>query len=287
MAVAVSAKSLILDLLSTLRRGSMPVRALVEAAALLGVAEGSVRVALTRLLAAGLVERDERGSYRLGAGAQAVSERVAGWRRLDERVRAWNGAWLAVLAAVPSGRAAVPSGRGVRAAHARALRLLGFRELARGVAVRPDNLAGGIDAVRAELARLGLAPGAIVAALRELDEITEARARSLWDAGALVAGYRRGVRSLDTSWRRLATRSEPDAMVESFRLGGAMLRLLALDPLLPEPIVPAAERAAFVEAMRRYDEAGRACWSAFLARHGVRHRRAPADTSALVRGGLP
>jgi phenylacetic acid degradation operon negative regulatory protein len=219
---------------------------------------------------------------------------VAGWRRLDERVRAWNGAWLAVLAAVPSGRAAVPSGRGAvpsgrgaRAAHARALRLLGFRELARGVAVRPDNLAGGIDAVRAELARLGLAPGAIVAALRELDEITEARARSLWDAGALVAGYRRGVRSLDTSRRRLATRSEPDAMVESFRLGGAMLRLLALDPLLPEPIVPAAERAAFVEAMRRYDEAGRACWSAFLARHGVRHRRAPADTSALVRGGLP
>jgi phenylacetic acid degradation operon negative regulatory protein len=308
MAAAVSAKSLILDLLSTLRRGSMPVRALVEAAALLGVAEGSVRVALTRLLAAGLVERDERGSYRLGAGAQAVSERVAGWRRLDERVRAWNGAWLAVLAAVPSsraavpsgraavpsgraavpsGRGAVPSGRGARAAHARALRLLGFRELARGVAVRPDNLAGGIDAVRAELARLGLAPGAIVAALRELDEITEARARSLWDAGALVAGYRRGVRSLDTSRRRLATRSGPDAMVESFRLGGAMLRLLALDPLLPEPIVPAAERAAFVQAMRRYDDAGRACWSAFLARHGVRHRRAPADTSALVRGGLP
>jgi len=278
----VSAKSLILDLLSTLRRGSMPVRALVEAAALFDVAEGSVRVALTRLLAEGLVERDERGSYRLGAGAQAVSERVAGWRRLDERVRAWNGAWLAVLAG-GSGR---PVARSAARGHARALRLLGFRELARGVSLRPDNLSGGIDAVRAELARLGLAPGAIVAELRELDAVSEARARGLWDAEALVAGYRRGVRALDTSRRRLPARAAAEAMVESFRLGGAMLRQLALDPLLPEPIVPAGERAAFADAMRRYDEAGRACWFAFLARHGVRHRRAPADTSALVRGGL-
>jgi phenylacetic acid degradation operon negative regulatory protein len=280
VAEAVSSRSLILDLLSTLRRGSMPVRALVEAAALFGIAEGSVRVALTRLLREGLVERDERGSYRLGAGAQAVSERVAGWRRLAERVRAWDGAWLAVLAARPARRSAA---RG----HARALRLLGFRELARGVALRPDNLSGGIEAVRAELARLGLAPGAVVCELRELDAVSDARARALWDADELVAGYRRGVRELDTSRRRLATRPEAEAMVESFLLGGAMLRRLALDPLLPEPIVPAAERAAFAEAMRSYDDAGRACWSAFLARHGVRHRRAPADTSALVRGGLP
>lgn len=284
MADAVSARSLILDLLSTLRRGAMPVRALVEAGALFELAEGSVRVALTRLLAEGLVERDERGSYRLGAGAQAVTERVAGWRRLDERLRAWDGAWLAVFGAQPSGRAAR---RSARTTHARALRLLGFRELAPGVALRPDNLAGGIDAVRAELARLGLAAGAIAAELRALDPVTGARARGLWDADGLVAGYRRGVRDLDASRRRLPARGEAEAMVESFRLGGAMLRRLALDPLLPEPIVPARERAALVEAMRRYDEAGRACWAPFLARHGVRHRRAPADTRALARGGLP
>src|SRR5690606_37367206 len=279
MADAIPAKSLILDLLSTLRRGSMPVRALVEAGALFGIAEGSVRVALTRLLAEGRVERDERGSYRLGEKALAVSERVAGWRRIEERVRPWNGAWLAVLAA--------PGGRAAQRGSARALRLLGFRELARGVAVRPDNLAGGIDGVRAELGRLGLAPGAIVAELRALDDVSEARARGLWDAAALVADYRRNARTLEASLRRLATCSEAEAMVESFRVGGAALRALALDPLLPEPIVPAAERAAFVDAMRRYDEAGRACWAAFLARHGVRHRRAPAHTRAFARGGLP
>ena len=74
-------------------------------------------------------------------------------------------------------------------------------------------------------------------------------------------------------------------MIESFRLGGAAIRQLTLDPLLPEPIVPGDERSALVAAMRRYDAAGRSCWAAFLTRHGVRHRSAPADTRAHALGG--
>ena len=50
-------KSLILDLLATLREGSMPVRALVSAGALFGVGENNVRVSLARLYASGRVER--------------------------------------------------------------------------------------------------------------------------------------------------------------------------------------------------------------------------------------
>lgn len=275
-----TARSLLLDLLSTLRRGSMPVRALVEAGALFGIAEGSMRVALTRGLADGLLERDERGAYRLGDRASAVAERVASWRRLDARVRSWSGGWLAAIATGPA------NGRPAQRRHARALRLLGFRELTRGVAVRPDNLAGGIEATRAEGTRFGLAPGSIVCELHALDAVSEARARTLWNADELVEGYRRTQRALDASAGRLAALPDAAAMVESFRLGGAALRQLTLDPLLPEPIVPADERAALVAAMRRYDAAGRSCWSAFLARHGVRHRSAPADTRAHALGGL-
>ena len=129
-----TARSFVLDLLSTLRRGAMPVRALVEAAGLFDIAEGSVRVALTRLTADGLVERDERGSYRLGAAAEPVRKRVAAWRDLPSQVRAWSGTWLGVVGA----------GRGGD----RALRMLGFRPLGKAIAVRPDNLAGGIARVR-------------------------------------------------------------------------------------------------------------------------------------------
>jgi phenylacetic acid degradation operon negative regulatory protein len=278
----VSARSLVLDLLSTLRRGAMPVRALVEAAALFGIAPGSVRVALSRLLAEGRIERDLRGSYRLGRAAVAVHERVASWRRLEERVRPWReGEWLAVVARRPA-----PAGAGrVRRRHARALRMLGFRPLERGLEVRPDNLAGGIARVREDLARLGLAPGALVCELRGLDALTEARARALWNARDLVAGYRRHRRAIAASARRLPGRPEPEAMTESFERGGAVLRLLAFDPLLPEPIVPAGERAALVEAMRRYDDLGRAAWRGFLAEFGVLPRSAALDTRAIAGRG--
>ena len=57
-----------LDLLSTLPRGAMPVRALVAAGDLFGISENSVRVTLARLLADRLVARDDRGAYRLGPG---------------------------------------------------------------------------------------------------------------------------------------------------------------------------------------------------------------------------
>src|SRR5258706_14729642 len=94
-----TAKSLILDLLSTLKGRSMPVRALVVGAELFQIEENSLRVALARLLAEGTIERDERGEYRMGAAAQAVQQEVVSWRRLEERLLPWNGGWIGVSSA--------------------------------------------------------------------------------------------------------------------------------------------------------------------------------------------
>jgi len=272
--VTPTAKSLTLDLLSTLPGSTMPVGALVEAAALFGIQENALRVALARLRAAGQVERDERGRYRLGTAAQPIDRRVTSWRRAAERVRPWDGGWLGVHTA---GLAPRPSERQLRR-RGRALRFLGFETLVPGLALRPDNLRGGVASVREELHALGLEAGALVFELGALDPATEARARGLWDVAALCAGYRQSLADLAASERRLQVASEADAMVESFLLGGRVLRQLVLDPLLPEPVVPTAERDALVEAMRRYDRLGRACWAPFMERHGAVGRRAPADT---------
>jgi hypothetical protein len=89
-----------------------------------------------------------------------------------------------------------------------------------------------------------------------------------------------------------------DAMVETFRLGGQVIRQLVLDPLLPEEMAPAAPREALAAQMRDYDEFGRGCWAEFLAKHGVSRRRTPADlrvvegteqrvSAALLRGMHP
>ena len=66
-------------------------------------------------------------------------------------------------------------------------------------------------------------------------------------------------------------------MGESFSLGGDVLRQIVLDPLLPEPIVPALERRRLGEAMRRYDRLGRACWAGRLGSGNRAPERTPAD----------
>lgn len=284
-----SAKSLVLDLLSTLRRGAMPVRALVEAGALFGIEGNSVRVALARLLAGGLVERDERGLYRMGAGAGEIQGRVAAWRHLGDRMRTWNGDWIGVHGAGDAGPTA-----GARRRGERALRFLGFRALAPGLDVRPDNLAGGSAVARETLRGLGLANDALVFALRDLGPEAEARAARLWDVPALRRAARASRAALEKSARRLPRLSGPEAMRESFLVGGHVLRQLALDPLLPPEIQPGAEREDLVAAMERYDRLGRAAWAGFLESFGVLPGRSAHDvrmidaaTTLAAAGGNP
>jgi len=274
--VSPSPRSLILNLLQTLGRASAPVRALVSAASLFGIAENSLRVALARLRADGLVESDARGSYRLGPAARAVSQEVRSWRQLEEKLMPWPGGWVAAH----TGRLERGTAR-ERERRARALRLLGFRPFASGVELRPDNLVGGVARVRERLADLGVAGPALVFRIDELDKAAEADARSLWDGPALVASYRVMTASLDESASRLPELPREAAMAESFQVGGRALRQLALDPLLPEPIVPAAERRALLEAMDRYDRLGRRLWAGWLGGEA----ELPADLPAGVNPG--
>jgi phenylacetic acid degradation operon negative regulatory protein len=278
-----TAKSLILDLLSTLRRGTMPVGALVEAGALFGIAANNVRVALARLLAAGVVLRDRRGRYRLGPKAEPVERRVGSWREIDRATRAWSGDWIGIHHLAPA--AARRTGDRDRS---RALRLLGFRALAPGLSVRPDNLREGVEGVRQEALALGLPESDLVVGLHDLAPGDEARARSLWDVGALRASYRARLRDIEASEARLGRLGEErsgsaeDAMVETFLLGGSIIRELVLDPLLPEAICPGDERRALVESLRRYDRLGRTAWAGFLRRFDVPHIRTPLDSHLAI-----
>jgi phenylacetic acid degradation operon negative regulatory protein len=278
-----TAKSLILDLLSTLRRGSMPVRALVAAGKFFGIAENSLRVALARLLAGGLVERDERGQYRAGSRAETLDRWIKRWRTIDEGMRPWDGTWVAALGVnVRAPRRASSDEQNPL----RALRFLAFRELVPGVHVRPDNLAGGVAGIREQLHTLGLPPDVVVGALRELDGLTAARVRRLWDVRALRRSYRDTVAALAASEARLPDLPPHEAMVESFLLGGRTIRQLVLDPLLPESLVPAAERAALIAAMRRYDRVGRASWASFMRGFDILpEARAPVDLRSVERVG--
>src|SRR5262249_56834459 len=126
------------------------------------------------------------------------------------------------------------------------------------------SLKGGVDSVRSQLQALGLEPRAPVCGLTEFDVAFETRARALWDTAALLLGYARMRARLEDSAERLGLLDPREAMVESFLLGGQAIRQLVLDPLLPEPILPAGELTKLVDAMRHYDRLGRDCWKAFM-----------------------
>jgi phenylacetic acid degradation operon negative regulatory protein len=252
----ISAKRVVLDLLTAADSHQGSVANLVAAGDVLGIDANNTRVAVTRLVAAGTLELVERGEYRLGAATRALTEQVTSWRELERRVRRWDGGWACVqLAAL---------GRSDRAAlrrRERALRLLGFRELARDFAVRPDNLVGGVAALRAQLGELGVAAPAVVFRASELDDATDARARGLWDADRLTQTYRQTTARIDrflVAVKELVPRA---AAREAFTFGGDVLRMITFDPRLPEPLVDVGARRGLVEAMTRLDVVGRRLWA--------------------------
>jgi phenylacetic acid degradation operon negative regulatory protein len=275
-AVNPTAKSLILDLLSTVPSKSMPVRALIAAGGLFGIDANAIRVAAARLVSEGLVESDERGAYRAAPKAEALLAYVADWRTVEDRVRAWDGAWIGALTS------ALPRSQRARVrASERALHYLGFRDLGTGLAIRPHNLADGTRASRERLAALGLDPRVAVFEIRNAATAFEESARGLWDTERLNRRYRDLRATIEASAARVARLPKPKAMAESFLVGGSAIRALVLDPLLPEPLVSVADRRRLVAAMKGYDRLGRQCWSEFMREHGAPYLRAPHDVRAL------
>lgn len=251
-------RNLVLNLLLGAGGEALSARTAVAACALFGIRENSVRVALVRLAAAGLVEAAGRGTYRLGPSAAQLASDVATWRRAGERVRDWDGGWIAVHSG-PLGR----SDRSALRARSRAMDLLGLRELERGLSLRPDNLVGGVATARERLFRLGLESGAAVFRASELDAGRDRRARLLWDGDALSQGYRETRRRL-VDWLDHAPALELEvAAREAFLLGHDAIRQLIFDPLLPAPLVDTDARREFIDAVVRFDGAGQAIWKRF------------------------
>lgn len=259
----VSAKTVVLEVLSageSIFDGALPVRALVQAASVFGIAENSVRVAIVRLRAEGLLESPGRGEYRLGPSAQVVNEKIHGWRTVSSRLSQWDGSWAAVFTADLS-RTDRPALR----RRLRALRYLGFEELKAGLFLRPNNLRPGIDGLRRELVALGLEPEASVFRMEELNPEQEDRARALWDSPGLEQTYSKLHGDLKVSMDRLEQLPLNDSVREAFLLGREGIRHVVLDPLLPEPLVDADKRSTMVNVLQSYCDQGLHLWARFLA----------------------
>ncbi|MDP2769520.1 MAG: PaaX family transcriptional regulator C-terminal domain-containing protein [Giesbergeria sp.] len=254
----VQPKHLLLELLLASGDDALPVSHAVAAGAVFGLSENHVRVTLARLAAQDMVLTTERGAYRLGPAARSLAQDVANWRSTAQRLRPWNGQYVAVHCG-----ALARSDRNATQQRERALHLLGFAELQRDFYVRPDNIEPDIAAIRKRLHALGLEPQAVVCGCTSLDAATEAAVDLLWDGAALNHAYRATQQRLEAWLAGAAHLPTPQAARESFFLGGAAIRQLVYDPLLPEPMVDGALRQTFIDSVHAFDAAGRAIWNRF------------------------
>ncbi|MBN7796891.1 PaaX family transcriptional regulator C-terminal domain-containing protein [Parahaliea mediterranea] len=255
-----SATELVLDLLEGHASHRLPVQKLVRAASLFDIRPQAVRVALTRLARQGRVESPARGVYALQTRGSTLLQDVEAWLRREERAVTWNGYWVGV-----SDAGAPRTQRTRWRRHLRALALRGFRELAPGLHLRPDNLRGGVPALRGELDSLGLAPEALTYGVTELDEVHRERARHLWDTDGLERRYLELLSALAQSRRALERGPLERAARDSLLLGHEAIRAILYDPLLPDQMMAGRARADLIARMREYQQWARGVWSAFLA----------------------
>lgn len=178
-----------------------------------GIKESTLRVALTRMVAAGDLIRSADG-YRLSDRLLARQRRQDD--AIDPRTRAWHGDWVVLIVT------SVGTDARTRAALRNSLYDKRFGELREGVWMRPDNL--DID--------LGSDVAARVRVLKARDDAPVELAGQLWDLPAWAAT---GHRLLDELTRKDQAADVPGRFVAA----AATVRHLLTDPMLPAGLLPA------------------------------------------------
>lgn len=251
----VSARTLVLSLMSVPGRRPQTLAYLSRAGGLFGMEPTAIRMAVTRLVKEGLLESVERGVYATGPKAAAFTAEISDWRNAPARTRAWTGGWIGVL----TNHLGRTDRKDLRA-RMRALRLYGFAQAEAGLWVRPDNLRLSLGDLRAALLRIGLQDDALLIAICETALPASADWRDLWSTNDLKTTYEGAIAAMQASRKAAAKLPADDAARETLLIGQSVIRTINLDPLLPEDIGDAALFRQMVSEMDAYDRFGRTCW---------------------------
>jgi phenylacetic acid degradation operon negative regulatory protein len=196
----------------------LPGRVLVRAAALFGISEGTARVALSRMVAAGELSTDD-GVYSL-VGPRLLERQARQSISRRAKTRRWNGRWLLAVVTAERRDAADRSELRERLGAAR------LAELREGVWVRPDNIDVAWPNVVSEHCTIvsdAKVDPTLVGELWDLDAWSATANTLRRDMAALVEPLEQG----DTK-----------SLAPGFITSAAVLRHLQADPLLPSALLP-------------------------------------------------
>lgn len=231
----------------------LPTSALVRSGDLFGLRRGTVRTALSRMVANGEVEAYGDG-YRLAGHllARHARQRQARRQDADEPTDAWDGTWT--IAVVVDGARPAEDRARLRIA---ATRLL-LAEARDGVWLRPANL--DLAMRDPESHRVVSEQATWFHGARPDDEpaLTDRFELDAW------AGRARHLLAELERWQARLDAHDADALPPTFHLDAAVQRHLVADPRLPTPLRPPdwpgpELRRCFAD----FDEAFRATWRAW------------------------
>ena len=203
-----TARSVVLSVLLGAHPASATASELLALTAGFGIKESELRVALTRMVAAGDLVRSADG-YRLADRLLARPRRQDD--ALDPHTTDWDGRWITCVVTD------VGADARTRAALRTALQQARFGELREGVWLRPDNL------------RDTWVPEKRVRVLVCRDDDPVGLAARLWD----LPGWARA------GDRLLREMSRARGIPARFAVAAAMVRHLLTDPVLPPELLPA------------------------------------------------
>jgi phenylacetic acid degradation operon negative regulatory protein len=215
-----NARSLVLSVLLGLPRPRLSGEATGRLADAFGIARGTMRTALSRMVAAGELLADD-GGYELH-GDRLLARKRAQHTGRRPAADEWDGSWLVVTALAPS--RALAARRDFRATMTNAR----LAELRPDTWMRPANLPAppGLDGVLTVRGAVhGVGDDELVATLWDLDALAT-RGTELLDA---LDGASAALRARDAS-----------TLAASLPVAAAVVRFLREEPLLPPQLLPAS-----------------------------------------------
>lgn len=253
---ALTARSVVASTLLGMSPPRLSSQLLVRSGELFGIAEGTTRVALSRMVAAGELEQDG-GSYELAGHLLGRQQRQLASRSADPSRRRWTGDWELLVVAATGRRTARE-----RARLREAMRQRKLAEDREGVWLRPANL----DAARAPESAAVVAEQCTAFLARPDGEDPAALAARLWD----LTGWARHAEALRRDMAADIDRLEAGdtaALAPTFVVSAAVLRHLLADPQLPADLWPSDWPGdALRTDYERFDRAFKQVWRSWFRR---------------------
>lgn len=254
----VTAKSLILDLLRTSKPSALPVRLLINTAAIFDISENAMRVNLNRLIKRDVISQDSRGYYQVSETTSPLRTWVASWRAGEQRIRPWQQQWLNLQ--ISSSLNASAAKQLQRAAFR-----FGFRQYWDNSWIRPDNLSINNADLSQLLEQLSEQNSFMLMQVQQFSG--NKKPAQLWQPEKVEQVYRSHITALQDSINNIDSAELASRFRDSFILGGNCIHTLAIDPLLPAELINVELRDELTQLMKTYDRMCTPYWQQLFSQY--------------------